>query len=280
MVAGTIRPAANLVALLVGDGDNRLLTLPSASATSPRALMPTLEPFSTLRRARVQLRRDILTATDHNRMPTPRHHLLHHRITPDRLQIQRPITLHPIMHMPAPQPDPIHLHPARPALLAAQPRTRMLARLPQPWTRLQAIKRIMQAARVARGRAAVAAGLEALVAGECAAALGALHGKVLRLRTLQRGGWMARAAQGEGGAEGVAGAQLRLHVAPHGHARVGGAVADQVQAVLGAAEEDVDAVFGAEEARFVGGVAAHEGDNDHFGFFALEVVDCGEADGL
>jgi hypothetical protein len=50
--------------------------------------------------------------------------------------------------------------------------------------------------------------------------------------------------------------------------------------VLRAGQEDVYPVLGAQEAHFAGRVAAYERDDDDLGFFALEVVDRRQTQGL
>lgn len=102
----------------------------------------------------------------------------------------------------------------------------------------------------------------------------------MRLAAADGRGRVAGAAQLQGPPDAARGLELAAHLVPHGDVGVRVDVADEVHAVLGAAQQDVDPVGGAEEPDFSLGVAADQRHDDYFGFFSLEVVNGGEAKAL
>ena len=121
----------------------------------------------------------------------------------------------------------------------------------------------------------VPARIQAPVASKPAPSFGAVCCELLRLRDLNLGLGVTRAAKSEGRADGILEAQ---HAEHGGNVGVGVRIADEIHAVLGAAEEDVDAILRPQEADTVSVVAADERDENDFGLFALKVVDSGDAE--
>lgn len=142
------------------------------------------------------------------------------------------------------------------------------------WTRENAVHSLRMTLR----HAPVPARIQAPVASEPAPSFGAVCRKLLRLRDLNLGLGVTRAAKSEGRADGILEAQHAEHGGPHGNVGVGVRIADEVHAVLGAAEEDVDAILRPQEADTVSIVAANERNENDFGLFVLKVVDSGDAE--
>ena len=131
---------------------------------------------------------------------------------------------------------------ARSAGLATQSGAAVGARYSDAWTALDACKGAVHGLRVALGRALVAAAVQAAVTGEVAAAVGTEASEVIGLAAPDWRVAVPRTAEFECRADGIAGLELALDVNPHSNVRVRVRVADEVHAMLGAAQQHIDAV--------------------------------------
>ena len=121
----------------------------------------------------------------------------------------------------------------------------------------------------------VPARIQAPVASKPAPSFGAIYCELLRLRDLNLGLGVTRAAKSEGRADGILEAQ---HAEHGGNIGIGIRIADKIYAVLGAAEEDVDTILRPQEADTVSVVTADERDENDFSLFALKVIDSSDTE--
>jgi hypothetical protein len=211
-------------------------------------------------------------------MAATRNFLLNMDLTRNLVQVQCLVTPQFVNAMATRESHVVDQDLARSASLAAQPGTAVVAGRSDARTALDACKGAVHDLRVALGRALVTAAVQAAVAAEVAAAVGTEAGEVVGLTAPDWPVDVPRTAELECRADGIAGLELASDVNPHSDIRVRVGVADEIHAVLGAAQQHVDAVRRLEETDLAAIVAANQRDNDDFGFLALEIVDGGETD--
>lgn len=119
---------------------------------------------------------------------------------------------------------------------------------------------------------------KAIVAYPVAAGLRGHADEVVGLLDEQRRLRMTWTAKLERVADQILRAEDVQDLAPHRHSLHRTPVADQIHPVLCSGEEDVDTIRRLQEAGPPRVVAADQRDDDHLRLFALEVVDCGDAE--
>jgi hypothetical protein len=155
---------------------------------------------------------------------------------------------------------------------------RMIARFMSALTGLFTLENLMHSFGMTSRLTSVSAIWETVHTGFPATTFRAKLSKVVWLLDLNRSVQVSRAAEVQIGAHGVLGLQHIDDLLPHWHVRVCVSVANEVQAVLGTAQENIDAIRGLKKSDFPIFIASNQRDDDDLGLFALKIIDSGHAE--
>lgn len=234
MVAGSVPAVADL-------GAHRVPLL-LASPALAGALVATLEVVATGCLAGKRVQGNVFGTLHTYGMATSRNNLFHLDRALHPGQIQPLVALYRRL-VSAGELDVPNYDRTRTTGLSAKLPAHVLAGRPHTGTLARAEERLVQRLGVTPRPALVPARLEAFPTRQVTAAVGALEEKVAWLSAEDGRLGVAGAAERDGVAYCAGVGELRMDVGPHLDSEVRLRVADEVHAVLSAAEEDVDAVL-------------------------------------